>query len=401
MNNNNDGAKRRDTRLLGVLFSQTGVLSIIEKTQQRAAMLALHEINEAGGILGSPLRAISYDAASRIPRYGELAEELMVRDGVKIMIGCYASSARKEVLPIVERHNGILFYPTLYEGFEYSSNVIYGGATPNQNSVPLAQYMTRNYGSRCYFVGSDYIYPRESNRVMRHIIRELGGEVVGERYLPLKAKSEQYKRIIEDIKKTRPEFIFSTVVGTGTVIFYQAYHEAFASVSRAPICSLTTSEAEIYGMGAAAARGHITAAPYFQNLPTESSQRFVARYRALYGDDAFVTSCGEAAYSQVHMLSLAMEQAASHDVADIRSALYGISFMAPQGPVRVDPENNHTYLHSRIAKVGDNCEYEVVSDLEVSIKPDPYLVVPNLNEWGDAWAMRGSPKNTGSSMDND
>ena len=388
MNMNQESAKRRDASLLGVLFSQTGILSIIERTQQQAAMLAIHEINESGGALGSPLVPISYDPASKIPRYGELAEQLLARDGVKVMVGCYASSARKEVLPTVERHNGMLFYPTLYEGFEYSSNVIYGGATPNQNSVPLAQYMMRNYGAKCYFVGSDYIYPRESNRVMRHIIRELGGEVVGERYLPLKAKAEQYKSVIDDIKKTKPEFIFSTVVGTGTMTFYQAYHDAFDSPSRAPICSLTTSEAEVYAMGQDAAQGHITAAPYFQNLDTKASRDFVAKYRALYGSNAFVTSCGEAAYSQVHMLALAIAHSGDNDISAIRSALYDISFHAPQGPIRVDADNNHTYLHSRIAKVNHNCEYVVVSDHEASIKPDPYLVVPNLNDWDHTWAMR-------------
>ncbi|WP_455380765.1 transporter substrate-binding protein, partial [Acidihalobacter prosperus] len=198
---------------IGVLFSKSGVTSVIERTQLNGVLLAVHEINEAGGICGRPLETVVYDPCSDAPLYGRLAEHLLLDDEVNVIFGCYMSSSRKEVVPVVERYNGLLFYPTLYEGFEYSANVYYGGAVPNQNSVPLAIYLMENYGKRFYFIGSDYIYPRESNRVMRHIVREGQGEVVDEKYLSLDANRSAYQSVIQDIKAKQPDVIFSTVVG--------------------------------------------------------------------------------------------------------------------------------------------------------------------------------------------
>ncbi|MDW3117020.1 MAG: transporter substrate-binding protein [Roseovarius pacificus] len=145
---------------IGLLFSVTGVTSIIERSQLNGALLAIDQINAKGGVLGRPLEPVRYDPASVVKRYGELAEKLIVEDKISVIFGCYMSSSRKEVLPVVERRNALFFYPTLYEGFEYSPNVIYGGACPNQNSVPLANFLMNTYGKRVFFVGSDYIYPR-------------------------------------------------------------------------------------------------------------------------------------------------------------------------------------------------------------------------------------------------
>ncbi|MEO6022611.1 MAG: transporter substrate-binding protein, partial [Burkholderiales bacterium] len=160
---------------VGVLFSKTGVASAIESSQLQGTMLAIEEINAAGGIDGRELLPIYYDPGSLPSQYKTLAEKLIVEDGVRVILGCYMSSERKAVLPLVERLNALLFYPTLYEGFEYSPNVIYSGAAPNQNSVQLAEFMMHAYGSRVYMVGSDYIYPYESNRIMSDLLLEHGG----------------------------------------------------------------------------------------------------------------------------------------------------------------------------------------------------------------------------------
>ncbi|MBZ0330065.1 transporter substrate-binding domain-containing protein [Halomonas sp. ANAO-440] len=363
---------------LGVLFSTTGTLAIIEKAQQQGVLLAIDEVNNAGGINGVEIEPIMYDPGSQDKRYGELAERLICEDGVRLIIGCYTSSSRKEVLPVVERQNALFFYPTLYEGFEYSANVIYGGAAPNQNSVPLARYLMENFGNRFFFVGSDYIYPRESNRVMRNILRQAGGEVVGERYAPLLASYEDFDEIIQEIDEAKPDVIFSTVVGDATVRFYKAYK---AHGGQAPIGSLTTSEAEVAEMGAQAAAGHITAAPYFQNLNTQSSQAFVERFRNRFGVSAHVTSCVESAYFQVHLLANALKSTGCQDPDRLRIALGGAEFEAPQGRIKIDPDNNHTYLYSRIARVSQEGQYVVERETPYSVKPDPYLVVPALHDW--------------------
>jgi branched-chain amino acid transport system substrate-binding protein len=366
---------------VGVLFSYTGVTSVIEQSQRNGALLAISEINAAGGVDGRMIEPVVYDPKSVVSEYGRLAERLIVEDRANVIFGCYMSSARKEVLPVIERRNALFFYPTLYEGFEYSPNVIYGGATPNQNSVPLARYLMENYGDRFFFVGSDYIYPRESNRVMRNVVRQGGGDVIGERYVSLDASEDDFAEIIAEIKAAEPDVIFSTVVGQGTVNFYRAFHQAGCDSSRIPIGSLTTNEAEIAEMGVDAAVGHITAAPYFRNIESEANTAFLTRYKEMFGSITHVTSCCEATYFQVHLFARALAKTRSVDTDALREALLGSVFDAPQGQVKIDPDNSHTYLQSRIGKVDERGEYVVEQEVKRSIKPDPYLVNPGLDDW--------------------
>src|SRR3569832_768736 len=170
---------------IGVLFSRTGFMSVIEETQYQGTLLAIEEINAAGGVCGRELVPVSYDPGSDSAAYGHYAKRLMIEDEVSTIFGCYTSSSRKAVLPVVERLNGLLWYPTLYEGFEFSPNVIYTGAGPNQNSLELFRYLQENFGKRFYIIGSDYVYPRISNRIMREFVRANCGQVVGERYVSL------------------------------------------------------------------------------------------------------------------------------------------------------------------------------------------------------------------------
>lgn len=370
-----------DNWRVGILFSTSGVTSIIEQSQLNGALLAIDEINAEGGVLGRSIVPTAYDPASIPTRYGELAERLIVEDKVSVIFGCYMSSSRKEVLPVIERRNGLFFYPTLYEGFEYSRNVLYGGATPNQNSVPLAVYLMENYGKRIYFVGSDYIYPRESNRVMREVIRQGGGEVVGEVYLPLEATVEDFSSVTTDIAQKAPDAVFSTVVGQGCINFYTAYHRAGLRGIKQPIASLTANEAEIAEIGIEAAEGHITAAPYFRTISSAANRRFLSSYERKFGSLATVTSCCEAAYSQVRLFARALQETGQMDPDTLREALLGASFEAPQGPIKVDPDNNHTYLQSRIAQVNGKGEFAVKYKVRRAIKPDPYLIFPAIDDW--------------------
>lgn len=372
---------------VGILFSQTGVTAIIEQSQLNGALLAIDEVNEAGGVMKRPIAPIILDPQSDPVRYRLMAEELIGGGQTNVIFGCYMSSSRKEVLPVVERYNGLLFYPTLYEGFEYSPNVIYGGAAPNQNSLPLAMYLMEKFGSRFFFIGSDYIYPRESNRVMRNIVRQGGGEVVAEYYVDLEAGRDDFGHIIDHIAAVKPDVIFSTVVGDGTVNFYRAYHEANPGGSRQPIASLTTNEAEVAAMGAQAAEGHITAAPYFRTVAGERNREFIERYRDKFGEVDTITSCCEAAYFQVHLYANALRLSGAGNTDQLRSVLRGAEFEAPQGRIKIDPDNNHAYLLSRIARVGADGQFKIEREASRPIKPDPYLAVPALNDWANtpAW----------------
>lgn len=367
---------------VGILYSATGTTSTIGQSQLQGAQLAIDEINEAGGLLGRELVAVRYDPASTPARYAALAEQLIVRDGINVIFGCYMSSSRKAVIPIVEKWNKLLFYPTLYEGFEFSGNVIYTGAAPNQNSVQLADYMTSSFGARVYLIGSDYIYPYESNRIMGELVMQHpGSDKLGEHYLPLDATERDYAAIMQDIRARQPDFIFSTVVGDSTASLYRAYADAGFNPQTMPIASLTTSEAEIAQMGADVAVGHFTAAPYFQSIDSPANARCLARLRQRLGDDCRPNLCWEAAYFQMHLFANAFRQAGSDRIGELLPHLLGSEFDAPQGRIRLDPDNHHTWLHPRVGRVNAQGGFTIVRQATRAVSPDPYLVTHSLGDW--------------------
>lgn len=367
---------------VGILYSATGTTSTIGQSQLQGAQLAIDEINESGGLLGRELVAVRYDPASTPARYAALAEQLIVRDGINVIFGCYMSSSRKAVIPIVEKWNRLLFYPTLYEGFEFSGNVIYTGAAPNQNSVQLADYMTSSFGARVYLIGSDYIYPYESNRIMGELVMQHpGSDKLGEHYLPLDATERDYAAIMQDIRARQPDFIFSTVVGDSTASLYRAYADAGFNPQTMPIASLTTSEAEIAQMGADVASGHFTAAPYFQSIDSPANARCLARLRQRLGDDCRPNLCWEAAYFQMHLFANAFRQAGSDRIGELLPHLLGSEFDAPQGRIRLDPGNHHTWLYPRVGRANAQGGFTIVRQATRAVSPDPYLVTHSLGDW--------------------
>ncbi|MBO6902786.1 MAG: transporter substrate-binding domain-containing protein [Rhizobiaceae bacterium] len=359
---------------VGVLFSRTGFMSVIEETQLRGTLVAIDEINDNGGINGRPIEPIIYDPGSDSRSYGIYAKKLMVEDGVSTIFGCYTSSSRKAVLPVVERLDGLLWYPTLYEGFEFSANVIYTGATPNQNSVQLCRTLMELYGTRFYFVGSDYIYPRESNRIMRELIRNSGGSVVGEKYVALGAQRSAFMPIMQDIRQVRPDVIFSTVVGEATTFLYQAYADIGLDPKVTPIASLTTSEAEIRDMGYDVGEGHLTAAPYFQGVGNDSNASFVGRYQKRYGGDEPTNMCLEASYFQVNVFAKTLEKTNSMESTIMRDSVMGSEFDAPQGGVSINPIWGHADLWTRIGRANRQGQFDIVYESPTSVKADPYLL---------------------------
>jgi branched-chain amino acid transport system substrate-binding protein len=292
------------------------------------------------------------------------------------------SSARKAVIPVVEKYNRILFYATLYEGFEFSNNIIYTGAAPNQNSVQLADYMMSSFGGRVYLIGSDYIYPYESNRIMSDLVNQRpGGSVVAQRYVPLDAGPRDFDAIVSEIQEMQPDFIFSTVVGNATQHLYRAYADAGLNPKTMPIASLTTSEVEVAQMGAPVAAGHFTAAPYFSSIDTPENQRVIDRFRARFGDEVRPNACWEAAYFQVHMFANAMRATGTDLVPALMPQLLGTEFVAPQGRVRIEPGNHHTHLYPRIGRVNSKGEFSIVRASKQAVAPDPYLVTHSLGDW--------------------
>ena len=367
----------------GVLFSRSGVTAAVETTQLNATILAVDAINAGGGIRGRPVELVIYDPASDPKQFHALAERLLSKDRVRLIFGCYMSSTRKAVLPVVEAYRGLLLYPTLYEGFEYSPNCIYTGSAPNQNSLPLARYLFKNYGKRILLVGSNYVYPYESNRIMADLAHQSGGKVLDEIYVPLDAGPGDFAKAIREIGRTRPDVIFSTVVGRSTSVFYEAYRQAGFDPARMPIASLTTSEAEVADMTPQAAAGHITAAPFFSSLDTPAAAKFVAEFRARFGADAAVTAGAEAAHFQAMLVAQAIERAGTDEPELVRAELGDLEYDAPQGRVRIDASNNHSFLWPRVAKLDAKAQFQIVWDPGIRIKPDPYWVDPRLDSWSE------------------
>ena len=246
---------------VGVLFSLTGTTAIIEESLNKATLLAIEEINAAGGIKGSKIVPIVEDPASDPATFSEKARKLVVGDKCVSVFGSYTSASRKAVLPVFERQNNLYWYPTLYEGRECSKNVIYTGAVPNQQQDEFVPWLVKKFGKKFYLIGSNYIYPKEENNYCKKLLEKLGGEVVAEEYVPL--GHSEFSSVINKIRSTQPNVIFSTVVGDSVVALHRQYKAAGLDPEKMPMASLTTSENEVAAMGGEAAAGHFTSAPYF------------------------------------------------------------------------------------------------------------------------------------------
>jgi len=374
---------------VGLLCSTTGPTALLEQSQWRGSTLAIEEINERGGAGGREIVALHYDPASDPLRFRELAERLIVEDGVNVIFGGYTSTSRKAMLPVVEKYNRLLIYSQQYEGFEFSNNIIYSGASPNQNGVQLADFMTERYGARVYMVGSRYVYPYECNRTMQELVlQHPDGAVLGERYLPLDAQPAQFAEIVADIRKKRPDFVFSTVIGHTVPYLYEAYAQAGLDPRTMPIGSLNTSETEIHAMAPGVAAGHYTAAPYFQSLDTRENQAVLRRHRARFGGETPTDMNWEAAYYQMHMFANAFAAGGSDEIGTLMPQMLGSQFAAPQGRVRIEPDNHHMALFPRIGRANADGQFDVLRESAVAVPPDPYMSRQTLGDWVTKLAAR-------------
>lgn len=369
-----------DAWRVGVLFSRSGVTSVTENEHLCGTILAIEEINAAGGILGRPLVPICYDPEADNSAYRNLARQLLTDDEVNIIFGCSMSASRKAVLPIIERHDGLLLYPSMYEGFEYSENVLYTGATLNQNTFALADFILQKYGKRIFFAGADYIYPRESNRVMRGLIESKGGEVIAEHYLPIDAGKPLLEPVLQEILRLKPDAVFSTVIGHSAQQFYRMYADAGIDRARSPIASLTMAESEMQIIGADNCSGHVLAATYFQTVAGEINGRFVAAFKARFGANATTSVWSQPAYSQVHLFAKALERTGSLDSRKISQAILWEDYEAPEGKLSFDSDTRHVWLKPRIGVARSDGLFAIEWEAQNPVRPDPYLATSRFEE---------------------
>lgn len=365
---------------IGVLYSRTGVTSATESEHFFGTALAIEEINAAGGVNGRLLDPVVYDPKCDADEYRRLATRMLQEDDVTVIFGCSTSSSRKAVLPVIERNNALLWYCSIYEGFEYSPNVIYTGAVPNQNSMQLAAYLLHNRGKRFFLIGADYIYPRESNRIMRDMVEEHGGEIVEEVYFPSDADPSALEEAVREIKRMEPDVVFSTLIGRGAREFYRLYRELGIDPACIPIASLTMTEGETQMIGSHLCGGHIVSATYVNTLNNASNARFLESWRARFADQP-ASMWSEMAYNQVHLFALALARTGSLDTAKLVEAAREVEFNSPEGPLRIDPENNHAILTPRIAVCRSDGGFDVVWEGAGPVKPDPYLTSYGFTEF--------------------
>lgn len=361
---------------LGVVFSVTGSYRTVGQEMLNGALLAIEEVNESPKFDFKLVPAIG-NPGGEATAYGSACEEILRGRGTQHVVGCYTSSSRKEVIPTFEKFDALLWYPSHYEGFESSNNVIYTGASPNQHIVPLLRHMLREPGRRVYCLGSNYIWAWENNRILREIAHRRKATIAAERYLAV--GSTDVDHFISEIRQLRPDFIFNTLIGESSYTFYRQYASAGESDAtigprRIPVTSCSLSEPELLSIGARAAGGHIASSAYFQSLDRAENRAFVARYRARFGEDKVTSADAEASYVAVRLLAQAIRSAGSVEMWQVKKALCDCRLDAPQGAVWVDPENNHSFLTPSLAISRADGQFDVIWTASEPVKPDPYLV---------------------------
>ncbi|MFD7389519.1 urea ABC transporter substrate-binding protein [Streptomyces sp. NPDC059852] len=360
-----------DTVKVGLLNSLSGTMAISEVTVHNALLLAVKEINAAGGVLGKKLDPVSQDGASDWPTFAEKAQTLITDSKVVATFGCWTSASRKAVKPVFERNKSLLFYPVQYEGLEQSPYIFYVGATTNQQIVPGLDYLKKQGLTKLYLVGSDYVFPRTANKEIRAYAKAHGMEVVGEDYAPL--GSTEFSTIVNKVKDAGADAVFNTLNGDSNVAFFKEYKSAGLTAKSLPVLSVSIAEEEVKSIGTQYLEGQLTAWNYYQTTPGEANAKFVKAYQAAYGKSKPTSDPMEAAYTSVYLWKAMVEKAGSFDVAKVKAAADGITFDAPEGTVTVDGATQHVHKTARIGKVGADGQITEVWNSGKPIKPDPYL----------------------------
>ncbi len=364
-------AAQDNTIKVGILHSLSGTMSISEVSVKNAEMLAIDQINAAGGVMGKQLVPIVEDGASDWPTFAEKARKLLEEDQVAVVFGCWTSASRKAVKPVFEEDNGLLFYPVQYEGLEQSPNIFYTGATTNQQIVPAVQYLVDQGHKKFFLLGSDYVFPRTSNTIIKAELAAIGGDVVGEEYVPL--GGTEFSTILAKIRDAAPDVIFNTLNGDSNVAFFKQYKDAGYTAETLPTMSVSIAEAEVPGIGVDNVAGQLVAWNYYETVKTPENTAFVKAYQDAYGADSVTDDPMEAGYFGVYLWKEAVEKAGTTDVDAVRAAAKGLTFQAPEGLVTIDGDNQHTYKTVRIGQIRPDGLIDTIWSTDAPVKPDPYL----------------------------
>lgn len=389
---------------VGILHSLSGTMAISETPVVDATLLAIDQINERGGILGKKVVPVIFDGRSDWPTFALQAEKLIVEEDVCVVFGGWTSASRKTMKPIFEEHDHLLFYPVQYEGLEQSPNIIYTGAAPNQQVLPAIDWAIKNLGDTFFLVGSDYVFPRSANEIMKGKISESGGKVLGEEYVLL--GSDDFANVVTQIEQSNPKVILNTINGDSNVAFFKELRSRGITPDTIPTISFSIAEDEIRHLGAERMQGDYASWNYFQSLDNKENIEFVDSFKTKFGSHRVTDDPMEAGYIGVFLYAKAVEAAGTDDVQKVREKLRGLTISAPEGVVGIDPINQHLSKSVRIGKILSTGQFEIVSSSDEPIRPIPYpdYKTPEqwnifLNElylsWNQNWANPGTDSQVG------
>lgn len=395
------GCKQHDPEpvRVGILHSLSGTMADSESALVDAALLAIEEINESGGVLGRTIDPVVADGKSDRFTFASEAQRLIREEGVSALFGTWTSEHRKAVKSVVEENDTLLFYPLQYEGLEQSPNIVYLGATPNQQIIPAVEWCHRFIGPRMFLVGSDYVFPRIANTIIRDELAEFGVDAVGEEYVPLGGAN--FDLVVQKILQARPDLILNTVNGDSNQAFFGALRKAGISPDVIPVMSFSIGEPELQSLGAEGLAGNYSAWSYFQSIDTSTNRDFLDAFQSLFGLGRVVGDPMEATYLGVHLWASAVKSSGSVDTEDVKSAMYSRTFSAARGTVRVDGHNQHMWQVARIGRLKEDGQFEIVWESDI-LPPANFPASREQSEWeqlldslyqswGRNWANPGAP----------
>ena len=390
---------------IGILHSLSGTMAISETSLKDVVLMAAEEINAKGGVLGKKIDPVVVDPASDWDLFAEKARDLITKEEVAVTFGCWTSVSRKSVLPVFEQYNELLFYPVQYEGEEQSLNVFYTAATPNQQLVPAAEYMMAEGSTKFYLLGTDYVFPRTANKVLKAFLKSKGvpDANVIEEYTPF--HHQDYQTIVGKIKKFAAgggACVLSTINGDSNVPFYKEFANQGLTSADCPIMAFSVAEDELRAMDVPPLVGHLACWNYYQSIDTPENNKFVKDFKAfcakhnLPGGSSRVTDDPiEAAYFGVYVWKAAVEKANSFDVDKVRKAVYGLEFDSPGGRKSMHASNQHTLKPVYVGEILANGQFKIVWNSDGLVSPDSYSRF--LHPDGKFPAPTGGPKKVSTS----
>ncbi|MDR1381988.1 MAG: urea ABC transporter substrate-binding protein [Tannerella sp.] len=370
---------------VGILHSLSGTMAISEVSLRDVLLMGIEEINDSGGVLGKKIVPRVVDPASDWDLFAEKAKELLTKNRVSVVFGCWTSVSRKSVLPVFEEYKGLLFYPVQYEGQECSPNIIYTGATPNQQLIPAAQYLMSREGGeykRFYLLGTDYVFPRTANTILKNYLLSQGipEQNIIEEYTPF--NHQDYQTIVSKIKRfaaSGKACVLSTINGDSNVPFYKEFANQGLSASHCPVMAFSVAEDELRSMDTEFLVGHLAAWNYFQSIKTPDNFKFAENFKSycrkknLPGGDERVTDdpiCWS--YTGLYLWKAAVEKAGSFDVEKVIDALSEMEAQSPSGFVKMHHDNHHLAKRALIGEIRADGQFDIIWETDGIVTPEPF-----------------------------